>query len=57
MTTNEALEKVMEHLQWCREKGETDLRGILNVIECLRKDIAKENAIKAAESTKCQCSQ
>lgn len=46
MTTDEALEKVRAHVQWCREEGETDLRGILFMIKCLREDLAKEEAEK-----------
>jgi len=51
MTTDEALEKVRAHVQWCREEGETDLRGILSMIKYLRDDIAKENWAKPAEAT------
>ena len=42
MTTDEALEKVQKYVQWCREEGETDLRGILYMIKSLREDLKKE---------------
>jgi hypothetical protein len=51
MTADEALEKVRAHVQWCREEGKTDLRGILSMIKYLREDIAKESAAKPAEAT------
>ena len=51
MTTDEALEKVRAHVQWCREEGETDLRGILSMIKYLRDDIAKENATKSTDAS------
>ena len=39
MTTDEALKNVQDHVQWCREEGETDLRGILFHIKELRKEL------------------
>jgi len=36
MTTEQALEEIEKHVQWCREEGETDLRGILWTIKTLR---------------------
>lgn len=44
MTTDEALKEIQDHVQWCREEGETDLRGILYVIKSLREKLAKEAA-------------
>ena len=36
MTTDEALKRVQDRVQWYREEGETDLRGILYYIKTLR---------------------
>ncbi len=44
MTTDEALKEVQDHVQWCREEGETDLRGILHKIKSLREQLARESA-------------
>lgn len=40
MTTDQALNEIQEYVQWCREEGETDLRGILYKIKSLRKELA-----------------
>lgn len=39
MTTDEALKEIQDHVQWCREEGETDLRGILSKIKYLREQL------------------
>jgi hypothetical protein len=44
MTTDEALKEIQDHVQWCREEGETDLRGILYKIKSLREKLEKEKA-------------
>lgn len=38
---DDCLRHVYDHVQWCRENGETDLRGILNTIKILRNQLQK----------------
>jgi len=39
MTTDEALKYMQDYIQWCRENGESDLRGPLHAVQSLRKEL------------------
>lgn len=55
MTTDEALKEIQDHVQRCREEGESDLRGILYTIKSLRERLEKGKAESTSYSATDSC--
>jgi hypothetical protein len=46
ITATEALKFVKDHVQWCRENGESDMRSVLGYINMLEKQISDSKTVE-----------